>query len=153
MKTVIPYAIIAALLVTVFRQCGRETVHTERYVDTLVVRDTVRDTVPVPHKIYIARSDTVFLQLPADTVVREVVVPVERKEYRTEHYHAVIEGFRPELVHMEVWPETRYVTRTEVNTLKKIPRMGLGIHAGYGFKGRGVSPYIGVGIHYNIVSF
>lgn len=153
MKRLVPYAVIAALLVLTFQQGGRETVRTERHVDTLIVRDTVRDTLLIPQSVYVVRTDTVLLRLPADTVVREVAVPVERREYLTDHYHAVIEGYRPELVRMEVWPETRYVTRTEVSTVKRTPRLGVGIQAGYGIGPHGAGPYVGVGMQYNLFSF
>lgn len=146
----IPYIIIAVLLCLVFRQCNHSAVRTERYVDTVIVRETVRDTILIPQKVYIARIDTVFLPSAGDTVYREVVVPIERKEYRTDDYFAVVEGFRPRLLEMEIYPQTKYITMTEVNTVKKNPKIGVGIQAGYGYNGQRIAPYIGVGVQYNI---
>lgn len=146
----IPYIIIAVLLCLVFRQCNHSAVSTERYVDTVIVQETVRDTILIPQRVYIARVDTVFLPSAGDTVYSEVVVPIERKEYRTDDYFAVVEGFRPRLLEMEIYPQTKYITRTEVNTIKKKPRIGVGIQAGYGYNGQRIAPYIGVGVQYNI---
>lgn len=148
-----PYIVIAVLLCLVLRRCGNETVRTERYIDTVIVRDTVRDTLLVPQKVYISRVDTVFLQVVSDTVYRDVIIPIERKEYKTDDYFAVIEGYRPNLLEMEVFPETKYITRTDIKTIKKKPRFGVGIQAGYGYSNQGLSPYIGVGIQYNLITF
>lgn len=148
-----PYIIIAVLLYLTFRQCNNPKVRTERYIDTLIIRDTIRDTLLIPEKVYISRIDTVFLQSATDTVYREVIAPIERKEYKTNDYYAVIEGYRPNLLQMEVYPETKYITQTEVNTIKKKPRFGIGIQAGCGISRNGPSPYIGVGLQYNILTF
>lgn len=149
----VPYIIIALLLCFIFRQCINPKVKTERYIDTLIIRDTIRDTLLVPHKVYISRVDTVFLKSVSDTVYREVIVPIERKEYKTDNYFAVIEGYRPNLLQMEVFPETKYITRTDIKTIKKKPRFGVGVQAGYGYYGQGLSPYIGIGLQYNLITF
>lgn len=153
MKNIIPYLIIAVLLAFLLRECGNEKVSIERSVETVVVRDTVRDTLMIPYNVYVARTDTVFLPSVADTVLREVVVPIERKEYRTDDYHAVIEGYRPSLLSISVYPETKYITENIVRTIKQKPRFGVGIQAGYGITGKEVRPYIGVGLQYNIITW
>ena len=120
-------------------------------VDTLVVRDTVRDTLLVPHVRYIARTDTVFLEISRDTVRVEVEVPIERKVYETADYRAEIEGFRPRLVDMEIYRQTRYITQTETVRVSDSKRWGLGLQVGYGYHCTGFRPYIGIGIQYNVI--
>ncbi|MCC8035949.1 MAG: hypothetical protein LIO77_08495 [Rikenellaceae bacterium] len=153
MKNILLFLLTAVTIIALVRGCGHKRITTVRHIDTLILRDTVRDTLLVPHKVYLSRTDTVYLPSPADTVFMEVVVPVERKEYRTENYFAVVEGYRPRLVAMSVFPETRYITETTTTTVTVKPRLGIGIHTGYGYGKQGLSPYVGVGLHYNILTF
>lgn len=124
-------------------------------VDTLVIRDTVRDTVFVPIARHIVRTDTVWMQVARDTVRIEVEVPVERKIYETESYRAVVEGFRPMLVEMEVYRNTTLVTRETTFTpaRQKPGRWGVGIQAGYGISTQGLTPYVGIGVQYSILTW
>lgn len=154
MKTVFPCLTILVLSILLLKRCDKkEFVRTETFIETIVVRDTVRDTLLIPHNVFVSRVDTVYLTAPSDTVLLEVTVPVERREFRTDDYHAVIEGYRPELVSMAVFPETRYITETSHTTLKKSPRFGVGIQAGYGYAGKKPHPYIGIGVQYNLFTF
>lgn len=145
---------VAVLLAAALRNCNRPTeVRIEEHRDTVIIRDTVRDTVFVPKYVRIVRVDTVRVQLPGDTVKVPVSLPIERKTYATDDYKAVIEGWRPEIVEMEVYPATKYITSTRTETLTERPRFGIGIQAGYGTDGRKLTPYIGIGIQYNLWSF
>lgn len=67
-----------------------------------------------------------------------VTIPIERKTYQDEGYKAVVEGWRPKLVSMEVYPKTEYVTRTETVIQKKRPIWALtvGPSVGYGLDGK-----------------
>lgn len=128
----------------------------ETRIDTVIVRDTIRDTKLVPVYKYLARTDTVWLQIPGDTVRVEVEVPIERIVYKTEDYKATIEGFRPKLVDMEVYRQTQYITRTETIKVPDRRRWGIGIQTGYGAvlqENVVLRPYIGVGVQYNIISW
>lgn len=128
-------------------------------VDTLIVYDTLRDTVLVPVTRTIVRRDTVWMYvvrdpegLTADSV--RVTVPIERKVYQTVDYRAIVEGFRPELVSMEIYRQTQYIDRTQTVTTPDHRRWGIGLQAGYGVAvrdGRMVgTPYVGVGAQYSI---
>ncbi len=86
---------------------ARSVENIETRTDTVVVREVVRDTVLVPVKSYVVRTEIV-----RDTTHVEVEVPIERKEYKTDDYRAVVEGFRPSLVEMEVYRQTQLVTKT-----------------------------------------
>lgn len=116
--------------------------------DTIVVTDTVRDSVPRPVLVRFDHWDTVPVPIPvqgaADTVRDTVYVPlpIEQREYLTEDYHAVISGYRPRLELMEVFRRTRTVTMTE-----RPKRWGLGVQAGVGYP---QGWYVGVGVSYDL---
>ncbi len=133
------------------RGCGdRATTHTTTRIDTVFVRDTLRDTVLVPKIRLSVRTDTVFLNAPGDTVQIGVEVPVERKVYQTADYRAVVEGFRPALVGMELYRNTAIITKETIRAPPRT-RWGIGVQAGYGITPKGTLPYLGIGIQYNLV--
>lgn len=135
--------------------------------DTVIVRDTIRLEIPTPTSNGEIRRDTVWLQkktadstnlesdstTPVDTSndregVRlepdgSITIPIEQKEYKTEEYKALIEGWRPKLVSMEVYPKTTTITNT-VTRLQK-PRWSVtgGLGAGYA-PNIGLYPNIGI---------
>lgn len=134
--------------------------------DTVIVRDTLRLEVPQPAEKGVVRRDTVWLQikpadstkkdtatntpakpLKADTVPRlepngAITIPIEQKEYKTEEYTALIEGWRPKLLSMEVYPKTTTVTTTITKLAK--PRWGLTAGVGGGYDGQRFVPHVGV---------
>lgn len=119
-------------------------------IDTVIFRDTIRDTLLIPQKIYLTRVDTVYMQLPNDTVKVPVLVPIERKMYETEEYRAVVSGFRPNLDSLEIFPQTRVITRTvEAATPAKRRwiRFGIGIGVGYDPFKRSLHPTIQAGVY------
>jgi hypothetical protein len=126
--------------------------YAEVRIDTIVVRDTLRDTVFVPREVYIVRVDTVFVGTPGDTVLFEAIVPIERKVYAAGDYRAVVEGFRPELVEMELYRQTTFVARETTRT-RAPEKWGVGLQAGYGISQKGAAAYIGVGIQYRILAW
>lgn len=147
-------------------------IKTQWITDTVYIKEIVRDTVLIPKEIYVARVDTVVINIPYESLAPDnpiaadttsgmlsgnkefnVLLPVERKVYETNFYRAVIEGYKPELLEMSVFPETKYVTSTEIRTVKKKTRLGVGLQAGYGVTGDKLKPYVGVGVQYNIISF
>lgn len=151
------YILLIALFVGAFfagrwtKPCGgTDTVRR----DTVILRDTLAVPVPTPERVEIIRRDTCWLVRcdtvqTADTLRVPVVVPIERKVYATSDYRAVVEGYRPQLVSMELYRQTQVVTNT---VAPKPKRWGVGIQAGYGFMpitGK-FEPYIGIGIHYSI---
>lgn len=130
----------------------RTAMSIETRVDTVFVRDTLRDTVLIVRERYRIRTDTAWLRLASDTVFVEVEVPVERKIYQTDDYRAVVEGFRPSLAGIEIYRTTVYVDR-ETIVRPPVPRWGIGIQAGYGYNFDRLRPYIGIGIQYNIITW
>ena len=99
--------------------------------------------------IYYAVHDTSVI---ADTaIIRDTVsveIPISRKTYIGEDYRAVISGYEANLDTIQV------NTKTITNTIYQEPsKWALGISAGYGVTARGLQPYVGVGVTYNILQW
>ena len=136
-----------------------ETIPEERErIDTLIIRDTV--THYVPQYVYKHTSDTIRVPIREtihDTVA--VYLPRETKIYEDARYKAEVSGYQPSLDRIDIYTQTQVVTKDVTQVVKQKTRWGLGISAGYGvaintaeqaFK---PAPYIGVGIHYNLISW
>lgn len=128
-----------------------ETIITVR--DTLTLTDTIRTV--EPKYIAVRTVDTIRVPVPVqgktDTVWAEL--PREQKIYQDSTYLAYVSGYAPQLDSIDVFRKTTTITVT--NTIKEYtnPRWSIGVQAGYGASKDGLSPYVGVGIQYNLVSF
>lgn len=154
-NVVIALALIAAAFLLGRRSVKPEIVKIHRK-DTVVVRDTVRETVLVPKVRYLTRVDTVLLKVPGDTVEVPVLVPISRNVYEGEDYRAVVSGFRVSLDTLDIFRKTQTVTNTVVQRVEvpgKPKRWGIGVSAGYALTPQGVKPYIGAGISYSFITF
>ena len=78
---------------------------------------------------------------PPDTVQ----IPITQQKYQGSNYTAYVSGFHQSLDSIEV--RERVIANTIV---KKRSRWNVGISAGYGITPKGLSPYIGVGVTWNI---
>lgn len=159
MKNVV-IAVIALALIAVAFLLGRRSVKPEiveiHRTDTVVVRDTVRETVLVPKIRYLTRVDTVLLKVPGDTVKVPVLVPISRNVYEGEDYRAVVSGFRVSLDTLDIFRKTQTVTNTVVQRVEvpgKPKRWGIGVSAGYALTLQGMKPYIGLGVQYDLISW
>ena len=159
MKNVV-IAVIALALIAVAFLLGRRSVKPEiveiHRTDTVVVRDTVRETVLVPEVRYLTRVDTVLLKVPGDAVKVPVLVPISRKVYEGEDYRAVVSGFRASLDTLDIFRRTQTVTNTVVQRVEvpgKPKRWGIGVSAGYALTPQGMKPYIGLGVQYDLISW
>ena len=162
MKTIRVIVIAVALLVAAF-VVGRctapkneaETQVIEK-VDTMVVRDTIIREKPVYRTEYVFVRDSVRVQVH-DTVF--INLPRQLRIYQDSLYRAEVSGVDPTLDRIEVYPQTKYITRTETQTISVTERRrwGIGVQLGYGITKQGASfypgPYIGVGVSYNILTF
>lgn len=154
-NVVIALALIAAAFLLGRRSVKPEIVEIHT-TDTVVVRDTVRETVLVPKVRYLTRVDTVLLLVPGDTVKVPVLVPISRKVYEGEDYRAVVSGFRASLDTLDIFRKTQTVTNTVVQRVEvpgKPKRWGIGVSAGYALTPQGMKPYIGAGVQYNFLSW
>lgn len=121
----------------------------ETKTDTLVVRDTIREILPVYKDRTITRTEWVQV---TDTLHHRdtlfVALDFERKVYESEDYRAVVEGYRPVLSEIAVYPKTTYITTKET----EIRRWSAGITIGPGilYNGR-IHGGIGIvaGLQYN----
>jgi len=120
--------------------------------DTLILHDTIRDSIPYP--VYETVIQTVpeifpiYITLEGDTVREPIFVPVSitQKEYLTDDYHAWVSGYNPSLDSIDIFRKTMSITKRQSSR-----RWGIGITAGYGIGRNGLSPYIGIGGFYRIL--
>ena len=65
-------------------------------------------------------------------------------------------GYRPQLDSIQIYQTTEYITK-EIKTVTKPKRWGIGLQAGYGVSFSNMqikaTPYIGIGISYNILTW
>ena len=102
-----------------------ETTIVER--DTTVVVDTHIVEKPVPYKVTV--TDTLLKEV-TDTVrlndTLYVRLPLEKREYRREDFYAVVAGYEPRLIYMEVYPKTVYVTEVQKQIVRQKNYFSLG---------------------------
>lgn len=157
-RTIITAAISAVLVLGIGFFAGRRTCRPQQLEilrrDTVTVTDTIVREIPVPRTVTVVRIDTCYLSSPTDTIRIPVAVPIERKTYTTRDYRAVVEGYRPSLVEMQVYQKQQTITQT-IPISNKSKRWGIGIQAGYGYIPivNKTALYIGVGVQYDLLSF
>ena len=136
-----------------------ETIVEERErIDTLVIRDTFTHYVPQ----YVHRHTRDTIRIPIRETIHDTVavyLPRETRVYEDARYRAEVSGYQPSLDRIDIYTKTEVVTKDVTQVVKRKTRWGLGLSAGYGvtinttdqtFK---PAPYIGVGIHYNLISW
>lgn len=140
-----------------YRSAVAESIETPK-ADTLIVRDTVTVEYPVP--ILTTITDTLLVAYPDIVIIHDttfVQLPKERKEYSGKDYRAVVSGYQPSLDLIQVFPETKVVTRTISVPSRKRSHFALSLQAGYGitFQDNRITPlpYIGAGLSYSIVEW
>ena len=119
--------------------------------DTIVVRDTLRESYPVEVQREVVRTEYKYLtRVERDTITMRdtilVEIPIEEREYKGKDYRAVVGGYNPYLKSIEVYPTTKDTNTTE--TIKKRKRWGvsIGLQGGYGITPKGWQPYAGLGV-------
>lgn len=152
--------LLAALLLAYCAGCNtaqqRAISSAIQQADTLVIHDTITREMPVyitntrVRTEYVPVRDTLRLH---DTLF--VPITIEKRVYKDSLYRAEISGYKPSLDKIEIYQQTRTVTKVEQVLVKDKKRWGLGIQAGYGVGiHSGVvytTPYIGVGVSYNLL--
>lgn len=80
--------------------------------DTIVYRDTIRETYPIEiskevvRKEYVVVRDTLRIK---DTLY--LSLPMERRVYGSDDFYAEVTGYNPSLDYIEVFPKTKVVTK------------------------------------------
>ena len=123
--------------------------------DTLWKHDTVRFPVPVPEKkwihdtTYIAVTDSIFIHRHDTTYIQ---IPRETTYYADSLYEAWVTGFRAQMDSIHIFQKTAIV---EVPVYKYVKKpWGVGIQAGATYIPKaGFTPYVGIGVSYNIINF
>lgn len=121
--------------------------------DTIIVRDTLRESYPVEVQREVVRKEYKYLtRVERDTItLRDTVlveITIEEREYKGKDYRAVVGGYNPYLKSIEVYPETRYINTTETITKRKRWGFGVGVQGGYGYTPKGFQPYVGLGFSF-----
>ena len=123
--------------------------------DTIWRHDTLRFPVPVPETRWV--HDTTYIALTDSVIVHRhdttyVQIPRETTYYRDSLYEAWVTGFRASLDSIHVFRSTAIVEVPVEKIIRK--RWGLGLQAGATYiHNEGVTPYLGLGISYNILNF
>lgn len=164
MSSSLKTALILIALGAVLFLLGRCSAKTPRLqaesvrVDTLYVRDTITREKPVYTRVYVRDSIYVIVR---DTLYQTDTVWLSRevKVYEDERYRAEVSGYQPSLDRIDIFVKDRIITqdKTQIVTVKRNARWGIGLQAGYGAilnDGRiQGTPYIGVGVSWNILTF
>lgn len=152
------WAIVAIVVFLSAFYLGRNTVEPEVVETKLVVYDTITRVEIVHDTMW--RDRFVYRDLPVvvkdvDTVritdTVKVAVPIYNYRFKDDLYDITAEGYDVRLNSVTVYPKTEYKYST--HTVEIRSRWGLGVQAGYGFSKDGLSPFIGIGVSYNILTW
>lgn len=139
------------------QDCVEDIVKEVQVIKEKVVRDTIFSEKPVYINKQIVRTDTVQLyDIKQDSV--QVELPYIQKEFKDSLYEAWVSGYQDvNLDSIRVFKEKQIL---EINNTKYITKyknrpFSVGIQAGYGydFMNKCGSPFIGIGVQYNLFSF
>lgn len=130
--------------------------------DTTTLTLVVHDTIEVVKWKERVRVDTLLLAVVKDSLTTDtdttvsnkenvadsafVVVPISQVTCEGENYTAVIEGFRPRLVSIDIIQQTQYIETTKTIPPKKWSfGLTLGASAGVFYTPKGIQPGAGLG--------
>lgn len=139
----------------------REEAQTITHIDTtrVVVYDTVTIRKPVAVDSVVLRYETIKVRKVVNDTIKvidsagdsvSVEIPITQKHYADSTYSAWVSGYDPCLDSIQVYPRTEVVTITQ-KIQDKPKRWGIGIQGGVGYGKGGFTPYIGIGVQYNII--
>lgn len=128
-------------------------------VDTITYIDTIPYYMPIPKDSIVVRYQIV--KLPAqekDSATglvdsAEVTVPITQQEYKDSTYHAWVSGYLPRLDSIHVYSKNIKTTNTTTITKYKTKRWAVGVQVGCGYSHNQISPYVGIGVQYNILNW
>lgn len=119
--------------------------------DTLVIHETISVIKPIHIKETIVRHDTVFFPIynELDSIgcdSAKVVIPITERTYEDSTYKAVVRGYNPELVSLDIYNSTKYYPVVEKVKVKPKIVVSAGIYGGFGSKGADYGLGIMVGV-------
>ena len=123
-------------------------------VDTLVIRDTMMYYKP----IYVDRVqlDSVLVPVLDTMMIHDttfVYLEREKVTWRDSLCEVYASGIMTSVDSVRHFQEYKYITIETQVPVKVKSHWGLGVNAGYGVGKGGFTPYIGVGISYNLLSW
>ena len=123
-------------------------------VDTLVIRDTIKVTEPISVTKRVVDS----IPYPVTDTLRlrdTLYVFLEREQIRWEDSLSVVyaSGVMPKVDSVIHHTHNLIITKEIPVIQVKKTRWGLGVQAGVGAGKGGLTPYVGVGVSYNILSW
>ena len=123
-------------------------------VDTLVIHDTTMSYRP----IYVDRVklDSVLVPVLDTMMIHDttyVYLEREKVTWRDSLCEVYASGVMPSVDSVRHFQEYKYITIETQVPFKVKSHWGLGVNAGYGVGKGGLTPYVGVGISYNILSW
>ena len=123
-------------------------------VDTLVIRDTIMSYKP----IYMDRVklDSVLVPVLDTMMIHDttfVYLEREKVTWRDSLCEVYASGIMASVDSVRHFQEDKYITIEKQVPVKIKTHWGLGVNAGYGVGKGGFTPYIGVGISYNLLSW
>ena len=117
--------------------------------DTIYVYDTIRIVEPTIIKEEVVRYEKVYLQT-TDTIVKidsvEVVVPISERMYEDSTYRAIVRGYKPELVSLDIYNATKYYPVVEKVKIKPKIAISAGLYGGFGNNGASYGLGVMVGV-------
>ena len=147
-------AVAALLSFIIGRRCpqNKPVEPIKERVDTLVIRDTIKVTEP----IYVTKRvvDSIPYPVTDTLMLRDTLyVFLEREQIRWEDSLSVVyaSGVMPQVDSVIHHTQSLIITK-EIPVIKKTS-WGLGVQAGVGAGKGGLTPYVGVGISYNLISW
>lgn len=152
-------AVVLAIALPLLYRGGCEP-KSEPKSDTIYIHDTIRIVEPIHIKETIVRHDTVFFpiynelestsnltsNLTQDSA--KVVIPITERTYEDSTYKAVVRGYNPELVSLDIYNSTKYYPVVEKVKVKPKIVVSAGVYGGFGSKGAdyGLGVMVGVPI-------
>ena len=130
-----------------------EVVLEKKVIDTLTIERVSVDT--ITHVRYVERYLPTLPDQQDTLIIRDsikVYVPINNYLFEEPNkYKIEASGYEVSLDKVEIYPTTMYKTETKI--IKTKPTFGIGLQVGYGISNNNISPYIGIGITYNIITF
>ena len=144
-------SVLLALLFFRQRPTGNDLLPVVVKTDTLTIvkTDTIKVVQPIRLSQTVVKIDTIYIR---DTIA--IPVPIKQSYYEGADYEAWISGYKPKLDSRNVFRpvEVKYITKTEI-IRERARKWGVGAQAGYGWNGEKLTPYIGIGVTYQIINF
>lgn len=141
-KQEMPFAISDTTRITI--------IDTLKYIEPKPKQEILVDNVVEKLPTVVSQSDTSAEAIP-DSV--EVVIPITQQVYEDSTYTAYVSGYKQHLDSIFVYPRQEIIT---IHQITKPKRWNVGIQVGYGVSVKGTpqfSPYIGIGVSYNLFNF